>query len=67
MDTLGQVSVRLVAEMGRERETVTEVKRTCEGAGRLLINRFFDTVQEPQRGSAIEDVGKPSRMPYLPY
>ncbi|KAL7359747.1 protein kinase [Histoplasma ohiense] len=42
----------------RGRWFTEEAERTSEGAGRSLVNRFVDSIQEPRRGSTMEDVGE---------
>ncbi|EDN06683.1 predicted protein [Histoplasma mississippiense (nom. inval.)] len=42
----------------RERWFTEEAKRTSERAGRSLVNRFADSIQEPRRESAMADVGE---------
>lgn len=49
----------------RERWFTEEAKRTSEGAGRSLCNRFVDSIQEPRQGSAMEDVREAEKSALL--
>ncbi|QKX53242.1 uncharacterized protein TRUGW13939_00318 [Talaromyces rugulosus] len=49
----------------RQRWFTEEAKRTYEGAGRQLANRFVDSIQEPRRESTMEDIGEAEKSALL--
>ncbi|OJJ51295.1 hypothetical protein ASPZODRAFT_148598 [Penicilliopsis zonata CBS 506.65] len=49
----------------RKRWFTEEAKRTAEGAGRSLENRFVSSIQKPRRGSAMEEVGDAEKSALL--
>ncbi|KAL3480486.1 kinase-like domain-containing protein [Aspergillus californicus] len=66
VDTLGKLPCDWWEKWdARERWFTEEAKRMAEGAGRSLDNRFVDSIQEPRRGSAMEDVGEDEKNALL--
>jgi serine/threonine-protein kinase SRPK3 len=49
----------------RQRWFTDEAKRTSQGAGRSLTNRFVDSIQEPRRESRMEDIGEAEKSALL--
>lgn len=67
MDALGKLPCDWWQKWdARERWFTEEAKRISEGAGRSLANRFVTSVEEPRRGSAMEEeLGEAERTALL--
>lgn len=67
VDALGKLPCDWWQEWdARERWFTEEAKRTSEGAGRSLANRFVTSVEKPRRGSAMEEeLGEAERTALL--
>ncbi|KAK2737609.1 hypothetical protein FQN55_000965 [Onygenales sp. PD_40] len=66
VDTLGKLPCDWWQKWdARERWFTNDAERISRGAGRPFVGRFVDSIQEPRRGSAMEDIGEAEKTALL--